>query len=351
MHTKLCRLGPLALLATLGCGTDFPPASEVGGLRVLAVHQEPASGSPGAKVTLDMLLADPRIVGLVDGDPAPELSISWFGGCHNPPGRAYFACLPAMRQLALAVSNGSLSPEESAGVFGTGPTFELTLPDDILSAAPLVAHDPVHFGVSFVFFVVCAGTPGFDPSITEGIPVTCTTSEGKPVGPSGLVVGFSTIYSYDDVINVDPVMTSLDFDGEPMLASTRTIQRSCTTDEDCTGDYRHRRVCTKDTHTCAPVIGACSGDSCPVIRVTPRLDTASVERYSDGYEVMWASFYATSGAMNTESRLVVDREAGLTGDPSATWKMPDSPRTSRIWVTLNDQRGGADWAFFDVAVE
>lgn len=350
MTKQLFCLAPLALVATLGCGTDFPPASEVGGLRVLAVHQYPASGEPGATVTLDMLLADPRIIGLAGDAPAPELSITWFGGCHNPPGRAYFACLPAMRELARRASDGTLSPEEAAGHVGTGPTFDVTLPDDILSAAPLVAHDPVHYGVSFAFFVVCAGTPGFDPSITEGLPVTCTTSDGKRVGPSGLVVGFTTIYTYD-VVNADPVMTSVDFDGEEMLASTRTIQRFCSSEDECTGEYRHRRTCTEDTHTCAPVIGACSGDSCPEIRVTPHIDTASVERYSDGYEVMWASYYATSGSMSTESRLVVDREAGLTGDPSAKWKMPDSPRTSRIWVTINDQRGGADWAFFDVAVE
>jgi hypothetical protein len=358
MRSLRARLLPLALLArlaplaSLGCGPEFAPPSEVTGLRVLAVHQDPGSGSPGATVELDMLLADRRIIGSTDTDPAPELSVTWFAGCHNPPGRQYFACLPAVRELALAAGGGTIPPGELAGRVGTGTHFELPLPDDILSAAPLVAHDPIHYGVSYVFFVVCAGTPGFDPSITEGLPVTCTAADGKAVGPSGLVVGFTTIYSYDGVDNANPTMTSLDFDGEPMPVSTLSMPATpCVSDDECSDEYRHRRKCTTDTHMCAPVIGKCSGESCPELRVTPRIDTTSVERFTDGYEVMWASYYATSGEVSYPSRLVVDRVAGLAGDPSSGWRAPESAGTSRIWVTVNDQRGGAAWAFFDVAVE
>jgi len=347
-------LAPFPLLATFSCGPEFDPPSEIAGLRVLAVHQDPGSGSPGATVKLDMLLADSRIIGFSDPDPdaAPERSILWLAGCHNPPGRQYFACLPAVRELALAYSTGAIPPEELAGRVGTEPHFELPLPDDILSAAPLVPHDPIHYGVSYVFFVVCAGTPGFDPSITEGLPVTCTTAGNQPVGPSGLVVGFTTIYTYDGVDNANPSMTALDFDGEPMLVSTLSMPAaSCTSDDECAGNYRHRRICTTDTRTCAPVLGKCSGDGCPEIRVTPRIDTASVERFTDGYEVMWASYYATSGTLSHPARLVVDRVAGLAGDPTSSWRPPETAGTSRIWVTINDQRGGAAWAFFDVAVE
>lgn len=350
-------LASLPLVAVLGCGNDFSLPSEVAGVRVLAVRQGDGAITPGSKVKLSMLLADSRLIGLADGAPPPELNVAWLAGCTNPPGRQYFACLPAIRELAAALGDGSAPPAGIEGKFGMGTEFEVAIPDDIVSSAPLVPHDPIHYGVSYVFFVACAGTPGFDPSIADGIPVTCTDAAGKVLGASGTVVGFTTLYAYDGEQNANPTLTALDFDGEEMPATL--IDRpvtACTTDDDCAPPdgvtYRHPRICTLDTRTCAPVIGACeSGDDCPEIRVTPRIDTQSVERYTDGYEVMWASYYATSGAMKEAARLVVDRTAGLAGDPTTLWKIPGHRATSRIWVTVNDQRGGATWGFFDVAVQ
>lgn len=348
-------LFPLAL--ALGCGNDFTLPSAIGGLRVLAVRQGDGTIMPGSKVKLSMLLADNRIIDRAEGEPPPEVNVAWLAGCNNPPGRQYFACLPAMRELAAALGDGSAPSPNLAGKFGTGTEFEVSIPDDILTTAPLVPHDPIHYGVSYVFFVACAGIPGFDPSITEGIPVTCTTPDGKAVGTSGMVVGFTTLYTYDGGANLNPILTALDFDGEQMPATL--VDRPavpCTLDEDCAPpagqSYKHPRICTLDTRTCAPVLNAClSGDDCPEVRVTPRIDTASVEHYSDGYEVIWASYYATSGALREDARLVVDRTAGLTGDPTTLWKIPDKRSTSRIWVTVNDQRGGATWGFFDVAIQ
>jgi hypothetical protein len=193
--------------------------------------------------------------------------------------------------------------------------------------------------------------------VTEGLlPVSCTTPppESKKVGASGLVAGFTTIYTYDGAQNNPPLLTSLDFDGEPMPASSATqTLPACTSNDECMADgpYRHQRVCTTDTQTCAPVIGACTGSTCPPLKVMPHIDTASVEQFAGGHEIMWASFYASSGSLSSPTRLLVDRTAGITSDFSEEWLMPGSARTSRIWVTINDQRGGADWAFFDVSVQ
>jgi len=355
---RACRLlGSLPLLAVLGCGNNFTPPSAVEGLRVLAVEQGNGAITPGATVKLEMLLADSRIIGHTDVDPELELNVAWLAGCNNPPGRQYFACLPAIRELAAAVGNGTAPPAGISGKFGMGTEFEVSIPDDILATAPLVPHDPIHYGVSYVFFVACAGTPAFDPSVTDGIPVSCTDENGNAVGASGKVVGFTTLYTYDGAPNSNPILTGLDFDGEEMPAAFIDHPvPACTTDDDCAPpagvSYRHPRICTLDTQTCAPVIGACDkGDDCPEIRVTPRIDTHSVEKYTDGYEVIWASYYATSGAMKEATRLVVDRNAGLTGDPTTLWKIPGTRATSRVWVTVNDQRRGSTWGFFDVAVQ
>lgn len=354
----------LSVLSLAGCGEAFPPPSEVSGLRVLAVRPTPASGAPGATVHLSMLLADTREVDPNYAGMEKPLEVLWFAGCHNPPGRQYFACLPGLKALAQSLSEPSGPPPGVAGLVGAGLDFDVTLPDDILSAAPLVEHDPIHYGVSYVFFVACYGTVAYDPSVKEGLPIACTTPEGKKVGASGLVAGFTTIYTYEGPQNSPPILTSLDFDGEPMPATFATqAAPTCVRDEDCErdGPYRHRRACVgvitssdgepATPGTCAPVIGACSGDTCPAFKVVPHIDTASVEQFTGGNEIMWASFYASSGAVSSPTRLLVDREAGITSDFSEEWHTPGSAHTSRVWVTVNDQRGGADWAFFDVSVE
>lgn len=358
-------LAVLPVLALTGCGEGFPPPSEVSGIRVLAVRSDPGSGVPGETMHLEMLVADTRAVDPSSGEKPAAPKVWWLAGCHNPPGRQYFACLPAIREAALALTNGSASPSDTSLIqTGTETSFDVALPPEILSAAPLVAHDPIHYGVSYVFFAVCAGELTIAPEVTNGLPVACT-SGGKPVGASGFVPGFTTIYTYDDggVPNQAPILTWLDFDGEHMPATFATrAAPMCMTDEDCElgGPYRHRRKCLlQDTPegeptkpgTCAPVIGKCSGESCPAYKVVPQIDTASVEQFTGGNEIMWASFYASSGAVSSPTRLLVDREAGITSDFSEEWHPPDSSHTARIWVTVNDQRGGADWAFFDVSVE
>ncbi len=343
MRRTLRISGVLTALFTLGCGEDFPPASEVHGLRAFAVRPEPASGAPGATISLSLLLGDSRLIGHEPDAEPLDVNVVWLAGCHNPPGRQYFACLPWLRELA--------AQSDVGGLVGSGTEFELALPDDILTSAPLLEHDPIHYAVSYVFVAACTGTLRLDPSVTGDLPVTCVDDEGKLLGASDLIVGFTTIYTYEGVQNENPVLTSVDFDGEEMPASfAQGLATPCESDADCAGDYRRERVCTEDTRTCAPVVGACSGSTCPPIRVVPHIDTASVEHFTGGSETMWASYYATSGSLSSPTRLVVDRTTGVTGDPSVTWLVPPTPVTTRIWVTLNDQRGGADWAFFDVAV-
>jgi hypothetical protein len=83
-----------------------------------------------------------------------------------------------------------------AGLIGSGLHFDLVLPEDILSAAPRLPQDPVHFGVSYVFFAACVGTLEEASGPTEhGFPFECRDATGGLVGPAGQVVGFATIRS------------------------------------------------------------------------------------------------------------------------------------------------------------
>jgi hypothetical protein len=361
-HSRLRFVLVLAALAAFGCQAKFTPASAVQGLRVLAVRQDPASGSPGATVSLDMLVADNRPSTIADDGTlvAPAVQVAWVAGCHNPPSRQYFACAPALR--AVAANPDALT----SGLIGTGTHFEVTLPDDILSAAPMLPTDPVHFGVSYVFFAACSGQ--IVPGGSDGFPFGCVDDAGRAIGPSGFVIGFTTIYSYAGAENqnTNPVLTGLDFDGKPALATSidpldettdgNSAPVMCMTDDDCAAvTFSHPARCSAN-RLCAPLVAKCVTAPCPSYRVTPRYDPASVEEFTGGYEIMWASYYSTFGSFDVSTRLVVDRSSGPTGDYAAFFTATTSdasadPVTSRIWVTLNDQRGGATWAYFDVVME
>jgi hypothetical protein len=320
---------PLVLGAFVlaGCEPGFEPQSKISGLRVLAVQPEPASGSPGATVALDMLIADGKTE---PGEPPRPRQVAWMLGCHNPPTRFYYGCLPVLRAIAEHFDDPAAL---AAGVVGFGPEVDFAIPEDILSAAPRVATDPVHFGVSYAFFAVCAGQLRPRPDVTDRIPLDCVDSvTGQPLGASDFVLGFTTVYSYEGTINLNPVLETLTFDGAPVPDPT----------------------CEPDDDACLPKVPACgleNRDQCPSYRVAPRITPSSAERLPNGGEILWASYYASAGTFQTPTQLVNDRATGLVNDYSGTFRAPTRPGRVRLWVTVNDQRGGAVWQTFDVLVE
>jgi hypothetical protein len=338
----------IVALGVAGCSTnDFDAPSEVSGVRVLAVRPSgsldasgnfPASGSPGDMLTLDMLYVDGRVPPPLPGEPEPpeppeppELELRWLGGCHNPPSRLYYGCGPVLRAIAEGVASGGLDPGAlPPGIFGTESPFELPIPDDILTSAPRVATDPVHFGVSFVFFGVCTGTILPRPDRTEGVPLECVDAAGKALGARDFVVGYSTIYTYEGVTNLNPSLPSVRFDGTTVLG-----------------------VGCEEPGGCVQHVPACaSGDDCPEHRIAPEIAGESFERLPDGTnEILWANYYATGGEVVKESQLVADRTSGRVDDFTSKWRAPATPGTVRFWVTVNDERGGAAWATFDIVVD
>jgi hypothetical protein len=353
----------LLALAGFGCEDAFAPQSEIHGLRVLAVRPTPASGAPGVTVGLDMLVAGRESWDLAGGSQPlpPGVEVRWLAGCHNPPSRQYFACVPVLGEVGR-------HPEEAiaAGLLGSGSHYDLTIPYDILASAPRLAQDPIHFGVSYVFFAACAGSIEAATGPTDnGFPFQCRDAEGALVGPDGFVIGFSTIYTYEHEAgqNQSPVLTGLSFQGDPAPAfgvdpfageGANVAAKPCTTPDDCVDETLGIARTCSEYGVCAPLVKACAGDDCPAYRVLPEV-AATSETFTGGNEIVWASYYTNAGTFGSETRLVVDRVNGLARDIASNWKPPapstGERRTSRLWVTVNDQRGGATWAFFDVVVE
>jgi len=337
-----------------GCLDSFDPQSELSSLRVMAVRPEPASGSPGAAVRLEMLLRDASVPPGPDND-GRRLDVVWLGGCHNPPSRQYYACLPYLREIAKYLHPVVVeTPTEGVppGYFGVGPQFQFTVPDDILSGAPRVATDPVHYGVSYVFFAVCAGRVRPRPDLVDRMPLDCVDrNTGKALGSRDFVLGFTTVFSYEGVQNSSPILLGAEFGRTELGIGAEPTP--CTNDEDCAQipDGRGEPFACSDAQLCSPTAHRCVKGDCPTYRLRPQVEPSSAETVPGGsHEIVWANFYATGGEVGSETQLVSDRNVGLLDGYDTGWQPPEAPGTVRFFITLNDQRGGADWTSFDVVV-
>lgn len=342
------KLFGLSLVA-FGCSPGFEPPSVISGLRVLAVRPEPGSGTPGETVTLEMLVADGA---REPGEPPRPLEFAWFGGCHNPPSRLYFDCFPVISAIAGELPERLVeTPPDSLppGAFGIGTTFALPLPDDILSSAPKLETDPVHFGISYAFFAACAGVLEPRPQRTDRVPVACVSPEsGAELGAEDFVQGFAMVPTFEGVINQNPLITAVRF------GSLTLEERACQVDADCdgTGGAAPGNFGCSPLEKCAPIAKPCKGDDCPKILVDPEIDRASAEPLpgDDAREIVWAKYYTTAGTFQTDAQLVNDRTTGFVEEHGAYFYPPDHPSTTRVFVTVNDQRGGAAWRSFEVLV-
>jgi hypothetical protein len=351
--------GLLLCAGLVGCVDGFDPPSELSTLRVMAVRPEPASGSPGAEVRLDMLLRDATVPPAPD-TPAPDAAgrepqIVWLGGCHNPPTRQYYACLPYLRELAKYLDPVAVdTPTEGVppGYFGVGPQFQFTVPEDILSGAPRVSTDPVHYGVSYVFFAVCAGKIRPRPDLADRVPLDCVDrNTGKPLGSRDFVLGFTTVFSYEGVQNSNPTLLGAEFGPTPLPIDGVPVP--CSNHEDCAQitDARGEPYACSAADLCSPTARRCVPGDCPAYRLWPQVDPSTAETVPGGnHEIVWANFYATAGEVGSDTQLVSDRKVGLLDGYASDWKPPETAGTVRFFITLNDQRGGAAWTSFDVVV-
>ena len=343
---------PFVALLVSGCQSPFAPPSEVRELRVLGTRAVPASGSPGASVALELLVADGAPA--PEGAPARSLELAWLGGCHNPPTRQFFACYPYLQAVAASAPSRLRDVDPVAlppGSLGFGDGFELRIPEDILSAAPRVPSDPTHFGVSYVFFAACAGELHTRPELADRVPLACIDPEtGGELGLDDFVTGFATVFSYEGAVNENPSLEAVTFDGMAV------VDLECIEDTDCedlppaeAGPFAcsPRGRCARRVRACAA-----NAESCPVLRVVPEIARASAERLPSGEaEIVWSKFYATGGQFNHDAQLVNDRKTGWVDGVASGWRPPRGDAGFvKLWVTLHDQRGGTDFRSFEVVV-
>jgi hypothetical protein len=108
-------------------------------------------------------------------------------------------------------------------VCGVGLEYSLQLSDKIISDHAPPPDTSPHYGLEYVFFLVCAGTLGPAPS-GQQFPVACYSKSGKQLGAEDFVVGYTAVYAYDTITNANPLVTGFSVDGS---RTRRSARRAC----------------------------------------------------------------------------------------------------------------------------
>jgi hypothetical protein len=338
-----------------GCDNDFEAPSQLDSLRVLAVRPEPASGRPGITSKLTLTFVDAREPPDQAALQPREIQIAWLGGCHNPPTRQYFGCFPLLSQLAARLSPRVVETQTVGvppGFFATTTDFEIPVPNDILTKAASMPGDPVHFGVSYAFFAVCAGELRARPDLENRIPLDCVDpATGAPRDHRDFVTGYTSLYTYDGFDNESPILDGLRFNDVAIQPA------QCENDGDCaslrdaaSGAFD---VGCSPSHKCSPLVPPCAGKGCPEYLVYPEVDPSSAEALPNeaATEIVWSNYYTTAGSFDADTELVNDPASGFIADHGSYFHPPAyAAGTVSLWVTVHDQRGGAAVGSFDVLV-
>jgi hypothetical protein len=359
-------LGTAALLSSTatslaGCAPTFDPFSEVKTLRVFGARASEPYAKPGEKVSIDLLYSDasPKAI-RPDGSRRP-VNVLWLGGCNNPDGDQYFACFPQFAQTFASLAGSDGQPDFTKlppGSVGFGDSFTVTLPDDIISSRPPPSGSTVPYGLAYAFFFACAGDLVPDGKGANGLPISCLDPETKqPLGADDFVFGYMSVYAYDELTNKNPVIDGRTFQDQPL------DEALCTDETVCAEGFRCGFAAPR---TCIPVVPHCTAEKladCPTYKFGPVLDQAKNAEVDpnaknpDGsalQEVIWVYYYASDGTITKDTRLINDAQAGWQDATKfgTEWKAPgEASGPTRVWGVFHDNRGGANWTWWDLYVD
>ena len=337
-RAALVVAGLLSLVAGAGCGPQFDPSNELKTLRVLGVKKDKPYAQPGDEVNLHLLWHDPK--GRKDG----EVQRAFIGGCVNPPGDLYYGCFAQYGQ----------SSEPGAIPIGVGDAFKIQVPSDIISSRGAGAPGQPRYGLSIVFFAVCAGTLDFDmgagasAAASPGLPVRCLDDAGEPLGSEDFVVGYTSIYSFEGIANQNPVFSVDDTGAGEFLVDDKAVPADCVGDA-CQGFPAVEVDCDATPERC---VKACADDgdaACPAIDVKPTLDKVIEEDQvstalfgEKTTEQMWINYYIDRGGIS-EVRLVNDTNSGWNEKYRGQLRAPKDTGPLQVWAVVHDNRGGMEF--------
>ncbi len=315
-------------------------------LRVIGVRADDSIPTPGADVSLELLAYDgsPHALG-ADGKPR-AIEIVWLGGCADPSGDLYYKCYDGMQPALDALTAGTPSP-----LVGHGAKYTWHVPDDLISRRASNGKSKYKYGLSYVFYAVCAGKVVATGATDATSPrLGCVDAGGAPVSEDGFVYGYLPLYSYPGLSNQNPIVTGGTFDGKP--PSTQ----ACTVDADCGAGQACGTI-----GTCLPVIPACPPRStCATYEIKPLIDPSSAEpdplqtlqASAPRNEVVYVDFLSSAGVTHAgTTNVVIDPVNGPRDDYAGTWEPPQKAvGETRLWALVHDNREGLTWWSVDVVV-
>jgi hypothetical protein len=373
----LGALGPvvvtlLGYFASSCAPTEFPSASLVSSVRILASSAEPPYAMPGSAVRVSVLAYDGRAA------KSTPMNIYWLPFvCKDPPNDAYYACF---QQFAAIVGGGAgdagmggaeggtgretghagapalVTPCSGAGASGTAsvPSFggDLTpllpqgdcatfvMPADAVTANPNKPVPPTPYGLAILFNIACAGhleLLPLDPANLQSPPIGCFDAQHNRLGPNDYVFGFTRVYAYDALQNANPKIDSVEVNGQPVNLDVDAGAVGFELDHCPAGsNCEHVHI--------GPVVPPSSQEPNPLVRDV---------HGNPLKEQIWAEFFSTLGSFTSDARLLYDPATGAVGSPADTdseFESPDHAGNGTIWIIVHDNRGGATWATVPVRV-
>ncbi len=373
-----------------GCAADYPPISEIDGLRVLAVVADKPYAQPGDTINLTLTYDDAEAYG-----PAPDvgtggsatsgtggaghgtrtarpIQVMWISGCVDPDGDEYYGCYASLEAAVKGGAAGSSGVTIAVGETGTATAplvknFSFTLPDDIISRRPKPAAGTPYYGIAYVFFAVCAGTVKYTGEQASGsagsFPLACVDASGNPLGADSFVPGYTSVYAFaDGRTNANPPIQS--FDVLPADGSGDAgVDGSGDAGVDGSGDGSLTSVPVCSISEADRAAAGCGHkdpfSACTAYQMGVTMDPGYAEldpatKGDNGtplHEEVWVDYFADSGDVQDPLLLLWDAKLGQQANTSTLWIPPPQSGVANLWAVVHDSRGGESVAHQQIVVQ
>jgi hypothetical protein len=323
----------LSLVLASACGnTDFDPQGKIDSVRILSSKADKPMAKPGDTVNLDLLVVDGRL------EKKTPVRTAWIPlPCLNPPEDLYYLCFVQALGASMGMGGGGPAAAMAAELLKPGADitdrlpqgskFSFRVPDNAIVARPR-AKTP--YGLMIYFNIACAGrirVDAIDPAKgPQQIPFYCSDEAGTRLPPSEYVVGFTRVYVYPDRSNVNPEVTGLTWQGQPVdLQKGIEVERCLTQGVD--------------------------KEKCPEVKLGVEIADGAQEinqgeldlEGRPAKEIVWATYYSTAATFEGDVRLLFDARTGRVADPTIRVYPTDTAKAGALWVVTKDNRGGTSW--------